>query len=80
MSRRGRISHCVACPTADEPLASWAAMAVATVAALAENVVITVEGRAFRLAPLDLLLVQGGCGSLATSGHALIIGFTAETA
>ena len=55
-------------------------MAVATVAALAENVVITVEGRAFRLAPLDLLLVQGGCGSLATSGHALIIGFTAETA
>jgi environmental stress-induced protein Ves len=80
MSRRGRFAHCVGWPAAGKLLAPWAAMAVVAIAALAEGVMVTVEGRSFGLAPLDLLLVRGGCGSLAATGPALLIGFTAETA
>jgi environmental stress-induced protein Ves len=60
MSRRGRFAHRVGSPATGEPLRSWAAMAVVAIAALAEGVMVTVEGRSFGLAPLDLLLAEGG--------------------
>ncbi len=79
MSRRGRFAHRVGW-VPGELLAPWAAMAVVAVAALAEGVVVTVEGRSFHLDLLDVLLVPGGCGSLAVTGQALSIGFTDGTA
>jgi len=79
MSRRGRFAHRVG-SVPGELQAPWAAMAVVAVAALAESVVVTVEGRSFHLDLLDVLLVPGGCGSLAVTGQALLIGFTDGTA
>ncbi len=78
MSRRGRFAHRVG-SVPGEPLASWTAMAAVAVAALAESVRVTVEGRSFRLDPLDVLLVPGGCGRLVLTGQALLIGFIDET-
>ena len=78
MSRRGRFAHRVRSAPA-EPLASWTAMAVVAVAALAESVMVMVAGRPFHLDPLDVLLVSGGCGSLVVTGQALSIGFIDET-
>ena len=79
MSRRDRFAHRVG-SVPGGLLAPWAAMAVVAVAALAEGVVVTVEGRSFHLDLLDVLLVPGGCGSLAVTGQALSIGFTDGTA